>query len=358
MSPIFLSPGPTKVHQELPKWLDAASKENVFSKSHRSKWFEEMYLKITNDLRELLSIPQTHTIAFVSSATEVWERFIQNNIEKNSFHVVNGEFSTRWYEASKKLGRDPKKVELTIDFAEGFDSISIPKESEAICLTQSETSVGMWMPKEEIVNIAKRSPEKLLAIDIVSGVPAADIPFEFVDCSYFSIQKGFALPAGLGVVILSPRAIDRAKFLKGKISTIGTYHSFVSLAEHAEKFQTPETPNVLGIYLLGKVLDKYLSIGIKKLRDDTYNRAKKLISELEAKTKYRAMIKEEKYRAPTVVSIVGSGDAEATRKKLIDSHGIYVGSCYSELKNIGLRIANFPVHTEEEHEKVVAALGV
>lgn len=356
MSAIFLSPGPTKVHDELSKWLETANKENVFSKSHRSKWFEEMYQKVSNDLKTLLGIPKTHTVAFVSSATEVWERFIQNNVEKSSFHVVNGEFSNRWFEASKKLGRDPSSAEVTIDFAEGFDSITVPKEAEAICLTQSETSVGMWMPKDEIVSIAKKYPDKLIAIDVVSGVPAAEIPFELVDCSYFSIQKGFALPAGLGVVILSPRSIERARQLKGKISTIGTYHSFVSLADHAEKFQTPETPNVLGIYLLGKALEKYLQIGIDKIRSDTFTRAKRLISELESKTAYRAMIKEEKYRSPTVVSIVGASDAESTRKMLIDNHGIYVGSCYSEFKAIGLRIANFPVHTEEEHAKVIDAL--
>lgn len=357
MSAIFLSPGPTKVHDELSKWLETANKENVFSKSHRSKWFEDMYQRVSNNLKILLGIPENYTLAFVSSATEVWERFIQNNVEKSSFHVVNGEFSNRWFEASKKLGRTPSSVEVTIDFAEGFDSITVPNDAEAICLTQSETSVGMWMPQGEILNLAKKYPDKLIAIDVVSGVPAAEIPFEKVDCGYFSIQKGFALPAGLGVVVLSPRAIERAKTLKGKLSTIGTYHSFISLAEHAEKFQTPETPNVLGIYLLGKAIEKYLEIGISKIRSDTFSRANKLIKAIEAKTAYRAMIKEEKYRSPTVVSIVSAADAEVARKKLLEEHQIYVGSCYSEFKAIGLRVANFPVHTEEEHSKVVDALS-
>ena len=49
----------------------------------------------------------------------------------------------------------------------------------------------------------------------------------------------------------------------------GSYHSLEKLHKMNLKFQTPETPNILGIYLLMKVTEDMIRNGIDNLRRDT-----------------------------------------------------------------------------------------
>lgn len=88
MPPIILAPGPTKVHPELMQWMNDADAEGVFWRSHRTPWFESMFAEVKQGLRSLLSIPEGHTIALLTSANEAWERSIESLVKQESFHLV------------------------------------------------------------------------------------------------------------------------------------------------------------------------------------------------------------------------------------------------------------------------------
>ena len=47
-----------------------------------------------------MNIPEDNGIFFTGSATEIWERLIQNTVEHESFHLVNGSFSKKFYDFS------------------------------------------------------------------------------------------------------------------------------------------------------------------------------------------------------------------------------------------------------------------
>lgn len=354
MNPTVLAPGPTKVHPELMQWLADADAEGVFWRSHRSPWFEAMFAEIKTNLRQLLSIPEDYTIAFSTSANEVWERSIESVVEKSSFHIVGGEFATRWYQYAERLGRTPSKFVYSHLYEGRFDTLEIPEEAEAICLVQNETSIGFWIPEEQISGLAAKYPEKLMLVDTVSGIPHTNLPWASVDLAFWSVQKGFNLPAGLGVAVISPRAVARSKELSAKQST-GAFHAFHQLAGHSAKNLTAETPNVLAIYLLKRAIEKYLALGIDAIRAETLSRSNKLYSELE-ETSFWPLVPVEEYRSPTVVAITRDEPVEELRKMLSKEHGVYVGACYDELKKNSLRIANFPIHTSEEHSKALSLL--
>jgi phosphoserine aminotransferase len=350
---IFLTPGPTKTQSDLPKWLKEAIDTNVVNLSHRTKWFEDIFAEVVAKLRTLLSIPNDYVIAFTSSATEVWERSIQNLVVNESFHIVNGEFSQRHSNFSRKLGR--KNVEHLIDvtFDGSLDEINIPNSCELICFAQNETSTGMMFSNEEIVKLKKKYPNQLVCADIVSAAPSLDLDYNSVDCAYFSVQKGFGLPAGLGVVILSPNAINRASEIEKKQS-IGTYHSFLNLAEHASKNQTPETPNVLAIWLLNKTLDTYLSEGISNLRNRVRQQHRHLVSEL-SKLCFNSLVTSDKYQSRSVVAATTPTSAKEIKSKL-ENLKILVGGGYGKYVDTAIRIANFPMHTSEEHNELIKTL--
>jgi phosphoserine aminotransferase len=218
-------------------------------------------------------------------------------------------------------------------------------------VTQNETSTGLWIPENQISEIANRYPDKLMLVDVVSSIPVVQLEWEKVDLAYWSVQKGFQLPAGLAVVVMSPRAIQRCQALTLQQSC-GAYHSLAQLAANSEKNITAETPNVLAIYLLKRAIQKYLSSGLESIRTETLARATRFYEQLNY-TPFRALVTSKEFQSPTVFAVVSDADISTWRANLTSQHQMYTGACYSELKPHAFRIANFPIHTEEEHSAIL-----
>src|SRR5688572_14220186 len=117
---INFTPGPSQLYFTVEDHVRTAFREGVPSMSHRSKKFEGYYKDTVDGLRELLNLPAGYHIYFTGSATEIWERLIQNLVAEKSFHLVNGSFSKRFYEISTQLGKKSTKNEVGL--GEGFDN--------------------------------------------------------------------------------------------------------------------------------------------------------------------------------------------------------------------------------------------
>jgi phosphoserine aminotransferase len=64
------------------------------------------YQQVVEGLKELLEVPARFDhIVFAASATEIWERSIQNLAGESSLHFVNGSFSKRYHEIATQLGK-------------------------------------------------------------------------------------------------------------------------------------------------------------------------------------------------------------------------------------------------------------
>jgi phosphoserine aminotransferase len=170
-----------------------------------------------------MNIPESSGIFFTGSATEIWERIIQNTVEFESFHLVNGSFSKKFYDFSSELGKFAHKYEKP--FGEGFDyaEIEVPQYSELICTTANETSSGVQMRPSEIHKLKRGNKDKFVAVDMVSSAPYPDLDFELIDTAFFSVQKSFGMPAGLGCWIANQSMLDKAKSLKKR-----WYHRYLS----------------------------------------------------------------------------------------------------------------------------------
>ena len=356
MEKVFHTVGPTQLYPEVKGFIADALRENIPSLSHRSQEFMDIYRETDGQLRKLLGIPEGFRIFFLSSGTECMERIIQNLVEKKSFHFVDGSFSKRFYTIAKQLGKDAGKAE--VEFGKGFDfeNVNIPGDAEIICLTQNETSTGVALNMEDIYQLKGKYPDMLIALDIVTGVPYIKIDFDKIDCAFFSVQKGFGLPGGLGVIIANEKCIDKAKELMKKGIIIGSYHNFVTLAENVDKFQTAITPNVMNIYLLGRVCQKLNEKGMRRIRQETEEKAKLLYDFLDSSDELKPFVKEVKDRSQTTIVIdVPEGNSKEYRDKLA-SQGIIAGSGYKEYKDKQIRIGNFPMHTRENIEKIISIL--
>lgn len=343
---IEFSPGPSQTYAKLTEYLQDAVDEGVMSMSHRSVRFADMYARTTNGLRELLDIPQDYHVWFLGSATEAMERIVQNTVERSSHHFVNGAFSEKFASIALQLGKHPTLTEAPWGEGFGLAQEAVPEGAELIAVTQNETSTGVAHGAEGIAQLHDRYPDKLIAVDVVSAVPYMTLDYTKVDCAFFSVQKGFGLPAGLGVLIASPRALARAEALHASGTSIGSYHSFIELAKNEAKHNTPETPNVLAIYLLGRVVADMLAMGAAALREQLAARAALLYAALEQHPHLVPAVQRPEHRSHTVIVAAVKHSPAVLIQDIRDTHGLALGAGYGQQKDTHIRIANFPAHLQ------------
>lgn len=352
MKDIFFTPGPSELYFTVEGHIKQALAEQVPSISHRSQRFESVYREAEDNLRALLNIPDSFHVLFTGSATEIWERLIENCVAEQSYHYVNGAFSRRFYETATQLQR----TALLQEAPEGSCAAPLPQEIpdtvELVAFTQNETSTGAAQPLEDIYTIRQAHPNTLIAVDAVSTLPYPAIDYSQVDTVFFSVQKGFGLPAGLGVWIVNERCVEKAQRLAQQQRYIGTYHSLPALIDKAKKHQTPETPNVLNIYLLAKVAGDMLMKGIEQIRKETDYKASLLYNTLEEHPSLSPFVNEKKYRSKTVIVAETAGASSDIISALKKEH-VIVGSGYGTYKQRHIRIANFPTHSKEQMERLV-----
>lgn len=354
MNKTYFTVGPTELFPEVRQFLLEAVREKIFSISHRGKEFEKIYSRTNLELKKLLGIPDEFYIFYLGSATECMERIIQNLVEKKSFHFINGYFAGRFYNISKQLKKKPYQKKANLKDGFKFNKIVIPENTELICFTQNETSTGMAVDMQDICNFKEKYPDKLIAVDAVTSVPYVKIDFKKIDCAFFSVQKGFGLPPGLGVLIIKKDCIEKTKLLKEKKCNIGSYHNFITLAEKAEKHQTAVTPNIPGIYLLGKVCKLLNDKGINRIRKETEEKADLIYKILGGHNFTRPFISNIKNRSNTtlVFDVAINSDIIVTGLK---KKGFMISRGYRDFKDSQIRIANFPMHKIDDVKRLLKA---
>ncbi len=355
MKKFYFTPGPSELYFTVASHLKQALKDQIPSISHRSDTFKSIYKQTIDGLRQLLGLSDDQHILFSSSATEVWERIGLNLIQRESYHLVNGAFSLKFKNIIDQLG----KTTLTATAKDGkvvdINKLLIPESTELIAITQNETSTGAAQPLADVYSLRKAFPNQLLAIDMVSAAPSVALDYSQVDTAYFSVQKCFGLPAGLGVWIINQRCIDKCEELLNDGGIIGSYHSLPVMLEQALKNQTPETPNVLNIYLLGKVVEDMLNKGLEQIRREIDYKAAVLYQAFEQANYLKPWVENPKHRSKTTPV----AETKIPSSKIIgelDKKGIVLGAGYGKYAQQHLRIANFPTHSKEHIEMIADTL--
>ena len=341
---IYFTPGPSQLYHTYEYHLKEALKRQLGSISHRGPEFQKIYSQTEETLKELLDVPGDFRVLFLSSATDIWERILQNLVKKTSHHFVNGAFSERFFDFSKKL--EKSSTQTLGDGISEFGSFDVPEEAELIAITKNETSKGFNFDDSHLAHLRDAHPGKHLTLDTVSVIPAVPIDFNLLDATYFSVQKSFGMPAGLGVWILNQNAIENS--LSQEIVK-GTYRSLSSLIKYADKNQTPETPNVLAIYVLGKIAQDMIARGIKIIRNETTYKSTLLYQCLESHPMLSPAVSSKPNRSKTVV-VANCGNHQQKILDHLSRKGMILGKGYGKAKDTQLRIANFPAHSKEQIE--------
>lgn len=350
----FFTPGPTQLHPRVPADLAEALRDGLGSESHRSERFHAESRRTVGALRELLDIPADHRVLFVGSATEAMERIVAGSVARRSHHVVNGAFARRFFGVAGGLGKEPSSLEIADGEGVDLDGLEIDDDVELVAVTQNETSTGVALDPRGIARLGRRLDESLLAVDSVTASPTQPLDLSVVDACFFSVQKLFGLPSGLGVLIASPALVDRSLELRNRGVSIGGYMHLAALAAKADRHETVATPNTLAIRLLGTVAREYAERGLARIRSDAESGAARL-TEAAGRAGWTPSVRNEADRSHTILVFEVPEGSGAVREAL-EARGFRVGTGYGARKATRVRIANFPVHPPDAVEALARAI--
>ena len=344
---ITFAPGPSKVYDALPAYLQEAYVQGILSANHRSAVFMNLYRDTEQLFREKLQVPADFTLLFTSSATESWEIISQSLVEQSSYHLYSGSFGKKWLEYAQHILPATQGHKLAANESIPVSQLQIGPEVDLIAVTQNETANASQVSMSVLRELAVRYSDKMIAVDTTSSMGGIVFDFSLADVWYASVQKCFGLPAGLGILLLSGKAKEKVA-RKGER---GRYNSLSFMLENAASYQTHYTPNVLGIYLLNRVLQDMEPIAQVDAR--LRERMASLEKVVAQSSTFDLLVDNAATRSTTVLAVSGKEEAIAAVKKAAEKEGMQLGGGYGPLKATSFRIANFPAITDAEFMRLV-----
>jgi phosphoserine aminotransferase len=332
-------PGPSQPYPQVRGYLAEAYDSGILGQNHRSPAFVDLARQTVGLMKEKLAIPADYHVYFVSSATEVWEILAQSLAHRlGSLHLYNGEFGQKWAEHTQRLTGQARTAAFGLEEPLPVQAGGGPT---LLCLTHNETSNATWLAPPVLLAQRAAWPGALVAADATSSLAGVDLPWAALDLVFASVQKCFGLPAGLAVLVASPRAVEAAL-------TVGEqahYNSLAHLHARALEGQTTHTPNVLGIFLLNRVLAQVPPIA--QVAAQTHARARAW-EEFLAGHGFRLLVGQASLRSPTVLAVQGSPAWVSRLKSAALDQGLLLGNGYGRWRADTFRIANFPALGEAQ----------
>lgn len=209
-------PGPTNVPEPIRRAM------NVPMQDMRASDFGDLTLGLFEDMKRVLRTVSGEVIFFPGSGTGAWEAAITNTLNPGDKVLMarHGQFSTLWVEMAQRLGLDVIVVDVPWGAGAPVKEFSrilgrdTHDEIKAVFVTHNETATGV---KSDIAAIRRALDENfhdaLLFADGVSSIASLEFQMDAweVDLVVTGSQKGLMLPAGLGILGISQKALEASK---------------------------------------------------------------------------------------------------------------------------------------------------
>ncbi|MEL7347641.1 MAG: aminotransferase class V-fold PLP-dependent enzyme [Pseudomonadota bacterium] len=209
-------PGPTNIPERVRRAM------NVPMQDMRAPDFPELTLPLFEGLKRVFQTEAGRVFMFPGSGTGAWESAISNTLNAGDKVLMSrfGQFSHLWVDMCQRFGLDVQVCE--VEWGEGVPveeyarilEADTAHEIKAVFVTQNETATGVTsdVPGVRAALDACNHPA-LLMVDGVSSIASIDFRMEEwgVDCAVAGSQKGFMLPAGLGLLGVSEKALAANK---------------------------------------------------------------------------------------------------------------------------------------------------
>jgi len=206
-------PGPTNVPEPVRRAM------NLPQEDMRAPDFADFVTPLLADLKKVFRTESGRVFVFPSSGTGMWEAAMTNTLSPGDRVLMArfGQFSHLWMDMAERLGLEVDLVEVEWGKGTPVDVFAerLAADGEhrirAVCVTHNETATGVTSDVAAVrAALDAAGHPAMLFVDGVSSI--ASIEFEMdewgVDCAVAGSQKGFMMPAGLGLLGVSRKALE------------------------------------------------------------------------------------------------------------------------------------------------------
>ena len=232
----IFTPGPVKMSEEI---MEVGAKQTPY---FRNCEFSDVTYACEKGLLEMVNAPEGSKVIFLTaSGTAGMESVVMNLLNKddNALVVHGGGFGGRFVDicATHDIPHTDFKVKDTN--LHDIETLAPKEEYTSLIVNAHETSVGHLYDLDAMGAYAKKN-NLLYIVDAISMLVTdpLDMQSSNIDVVIASSQKGLALPPGLTMVILAPRALEKVQDIKS------LYFNFKDYLSNSERGQTPYTPAV------------------------------------------------------------------------------------------------------------------
>ncbi|MCA0909477.1 phosphoserine transaminase [Qipengyuania gaetbuli] len=201
----FFSSGPTAKHLG---WSASNLKTESLGRSHRSA-LGKSRLKYAIDLsKEMLGVPEDYLVGIMpASDTGALECAMWTMLRPDRPATVAAweSFGNVWIQDAVKQLKLPKLTTLDADYGEIPDLASIPQNNDVV-FTWNGTTSGAKIPNTDWLAEGR---EGVTINDATSAVFAMEMDWAKLDATTYSWQKVMGSEAQHGMLILSPKAVNR-----------------------------------------------------------------------------------------------------------------------------------------------------
>ncbi len=228
-----------------PGWsLDALS-DAPLGRSHRAKVGKDKLAQAINLTREILNVPADYRIGIVpASDTGAVEMALWSLLGERGVDMLAWEsFGAGWVtDVVKQLKlKDVRKFEADYGLLPNLAEVDFDRD---VVFTWNGTTSGVRVPNADFIPADRNG---LTICDATSAAFAQDMDFSKLDVVTFSWQKVLGGEGGHGMIILSPRAVERLTTYvpAWPLPKIFRMTSGGKLSEGIFKGETINTPSML-----------------------------------------------------------------------------------------------------------------
>jgi alanine-glyoxylate transaminase/serine-glyoxylate transaminase/serine-pyruvate transaminase len=340
-------PGPTNIPDRVMRAM------LVQSEDHRSVDFPALTKPLFEDTKAVYGSTDGTIFLFPASGTGIWESALTNTLSRGDKVLASrfGQFSHLWIDMAQRLGLEV--VVQDEEWGTGANPERIGEalradknhEIKAVMVVHNETATGVTSDVGAVRKaIDAAGHPALLFVDGVSSI--GSLPFKMdewkVDCAIAGSQKGLMLPAGLGVICVSAKALKAADTSSGQNDRLA--HVYFDWADHQKQNPAgyfPYTPSLPLLYGLREALDCLNEEGL----ENVYHRHHVLgeaTRQAVAAWGLKTCAKEPKWNSDTVTAIlVPEGvDAAAIIKHAYVRYNLALGAGLSKVAGKVFRIGH------------------
>jgi len=228
-----------------PGWSVEALNDAVLGRSHRAKIGKAKLEQAIDLTREVLEVPSTHRIGIVpASDTGAVEMALWSLLGERGVDMVAWEsFGSGWItDVVKQLKlSDVRRIEAPYGVLPDLKQIDFDRD---VVFTWNGTTSGVRVPNADFIPADRKG---LTICDATSAAFAQNLDFSKLDVVTFSWQKVLGGEGAHGMLILSPRAVERLESYKPAwpLPKIFRLTSNGKLIEGIFKGETINTPSML-----------------------------------------------------------------------------------------------------------------